>query len=82
MTSHDLTEILKDTSGAIERHYTVAEVATMWSLSNDSIRRIFRRQPGVLVFRNSTGINSEARIRNLTNSTISSRTGASTVSNF
>ena len=32
-----------------ERHYTVSEVASLWSLSRDSVRRIFRREPGVLV---------------------------------
>jgi hypothetical protein len=32
-----------------ERHYSVSEVATLWSLSRDSVRRIFRREPGVLV---------------------------------
>ena len=32
-----------------ERHYSVSDVATLWSLSRDSVRRIFRREPGVLV---------------------------------
>jgi transcriptional regulator GlxA family with amidase domain len=29
-----------------ERHYSVSEVAALWSLSRDSVRRIFRREPG------------------------------------
>lgn len=33
---------------ALERHYTVAEVAALWNLSDDTIRKIFRDQPGVL----------------------------------
>jgi hypothetical protein len=33
---------------ALEKHYTVSEVATLWQLSEDSIRRIFRDKPGVL----------------------------------
>lgn len=33
---------------ALEKHYTVAEVASLWQLSEDSIRRIFRDHPGVL----------------------------------
>ena len=33
---------------ALERHYTVAEVSTLWQLSEDTIRKIFRDQPGVL----------------------------------
>jgi hypothetical protein len=32
-----------------ERHYTVAEVAAMWSLSDDAVRKIFEGEPGVLV---------------------------------
>jgi transcriptional regulator GlxA family with amidase domain len=32
-----------------ERHYSVTEVAELWNLSRDSVRRIFRREPGVLV---------------------------------
>ncbi len=32
-----------------ERHYTVAEVATMWQLSMDLTRRLFINEPGVLV---------------------------------
>jgi hypothetical protein len=31
------------------RHYTVAEVATMWSLSSDVVRKIFEKEPGVLI---------------------------------
>ena len=32
-----------------ERHYSVTEVAKLWALSRDSVRRLFRREPGVLV---------------------------------
>ena len=32
-----------------ERHYTAAEVAAMWSLSKDTVRRMFQDEPGVLV---------------------------------
>lgn len=31
-----------------ERHYSVLEVATMWSLSERTIRRIFEEEPGVI----------------------------------
>ena len=34
-----------------ERHYTVAEIAAMWRLSPDAVRRLFEREPGVLVLR-------------------------------
>ena len=32
-----------------ERHYSVAEVATLWNLSQDTVRRLFLNEPGVLV---------------------------------
>lgn len=32
-----------------ERHYTVAEVAVLWNLSKDAVRRVFQNEPGVLV---------------------------------
>jgi len=36
-----------------ERHYTVAEIAAMWSLSQDAIRKTFHEEPGVLAFGSS-----------------------------
>jgi hypothetical protein len=39
-----------------EKHYSVSEVAAMWGLSDDSIRRLFAKEPGVLV------IGSEERL--------------------
>ena len=35
-----------------ERHYAVAEVAEMWNLSPDSVRKLFEHEPGVLVLGN------------------------------
>jgi transcriptional regulator GlxA family with amidase domain len=32
-----------------ERHYEVSELAALWNLSEDTIRRLFRNEPGVLV---------------------------------
>ena len=38
-----------------ERHYTVAEIAAMWNLSDDLVRREFENEPGVLAIeRNRT----------------------------
>ncbi len=31
-----------------ERHYAPAEVAEMWKLSQDVVRRVFQNEPGVL----------------------------------
>lgn len=33
---------------ALERHFSVPEVAELWNLSEDCVRRIFRNIPGVL----------------------------------
>lgn len=30
------------------RHYTVAEIAEMWHLSDDAVRKLFESEPGVL----------------------------------
>ena len=33
-----------------ERHYSVDELASIWGVSDDFVRRLFRREPGVVVF--------------------------------
>jgi len=43
-----------------ERHYTVAEVAALWNLSPDSVRRIFEREAGILVL-GETGLTRHKR---------------------
>jgi len=35
-------------SAALERHYSVAQVAEMWGWSDDKVRRVFCDEPGVL----------------------------------
>jgi len=35
-----------------EPHYTVAEITKVWKLSPDVVRKIFEREPGVLVLGN------------------------------
>lgn len=35
-------------SVALDRHYSVAEVAELWNVSRDTVRRIFQDLPGVL----------------------------------
>jgi hypothetical protein len=39
---------IENTSVA-ERHYAVAEIATLWNLSTDKVRELFEQEPGVLV---------------------------------
>jgi hypothetical protein len=33
---------------ALEKHYTVQDLAELWKVSGDTIRRWFRGEPGVL----------------------------------
>ena len=33
---------------AMERHYTVAELSELWCFSQSTIRRLFRKEPGVI----------------------------------
>lgn len=35
-------------SPAFERHYSPAEVAAMWSMHVDTVRKIFNNEPGVI----------------------------------
>jgi hypothetical protein len=35
---------------AFERHFTAEELATLWGMSEDFVRRLFLREPGVVVF--------------------------------
>lgn len=39
---------ITEVSRATERHYSVAEVAEMWQLSPNAIRKLFQNEPGVL----------------------------------
>jgi hypothetical protein len=35
-----------------ERHYSIEELAKMWNMSDDFLRRLFLREAGVIVFHN------------------------------
>ena len=47
-----------------ERHYSPTELAEMWSLSTDTVRRMFEEESGVLVFENPVR-SSSRRFRTL-----------------
>src|SRR5436853_428893 len=36
-------------SSFAERHYSVPEVAGLWNLSSDAVRKLFQNEPGVVV---------------------------------
>lgn len=33
-----------------ERHFTLAEIAAMWRISREKVRRLFLNEPGVICF--------------------------------
>ena len=35
---------------AVERHYSVEEIGTLWRLSPRTVRRMFENEPGIIVF--------------------------------
>ena len=41
------------TSEFAMRHYSPAEIAELWNLSVDSVRKLFENEPGVLVLGNT-----------------------------
>lgn len=43
----------QQTAAAQEPHFTPEQVAEFWSLDANSVRRIFREEPGVLKFGNA-----------------------------
>jgi AraC-like DNA-binding protein len=34
-----------------ERHYTVQEIAEAWNMSENLVRRLFEKEPGVVIFK-------------------------------
>ena len=62
-TATKLTEVLsrEAESRMCERHYSPAQLAEQWSLSEDTVRRIFEREPDVLIFVNPERISSRRR---------------------
>lgn len=43
-----MTQAIVKTERALEKHYSVQELAQRWSLSQRTIRRLFADEPGVL----------------------------------
>ena len=41
---------MQEHESAFERHYSVDELAEIWSMSDDFVRRLFRDEPGVVIF--------------------------------
>ena len=50
---------------SLERHFSVAQLAEMWGLSQDTVRRLFEREDGVLVLEPVRSRYSRRRYRTL-----------------
>jgi|SRR5579859_6843605 len=48
-------------AASLERHYSVSEIAEQWSLSEDTVRRLFEHEAGVLVIEPPRGRMSRRR---------------------
>jgi hypothetical protein len=44
-----------------EKHYSVPELANLWNVSKDTIRRVFADEPGVLILSNRDGNRNHCR---------------------
>ena len=60
-TAAKLVEVPGQESRMCERHFSPAELAEQWNLSEDTVRRIFEREPDVLIFENSERASSRRR---------------------
>ena len=49
-----MVQEIQEKAAAAVRHYSPAEIAELWNLSVDSVRRLFENEPGVLVLGNAT----------------------------
>ncbi len=50
MSPDSWTEIPENTvDPAAERHFSCAQIALLWNVSRDTVRRLFQNEPGVLV---------------------------------
>jgi hypothetical protein len=63
-TSQPVREMGPETA-SMEKHFSVAEVAEKWALSEDTVRRLFENEPGVLVIEPARGRFSRRRYRTL-----------------
>jgi hypothetical protein len=54
-------ESASQTNVATEPHYSVFEVAEMWKVSADTVRRIFANEEDVLIFGSKEGLHKRKR---------------------
>ena len=63
-TSQSVLE-MPSQAASMEQHFSVAQVAERWGLSEDSVRRLFEKEPGVLVVEPARSRFSRRRYRTL-----------------
>jgi hypothetical protein len=56
-----LVDVPVQESRMCEKHYSPAQLAEQWSLSEDTVRRIFEREPDVLIYENPESDSSRRR---------------------
>ncbi len=49
-TGHGLAETQQGSSATFEPHFSVDELAELWGMSTNFVRRLFINEPGVVVF--------------------------------
>jgi hypothetical protein len=54
-----------NTPSFVAKHYTVAEIASLWNLSADAVRQIFEKEPGVLIIGDQKPRGHKRRYRTL-----------------
>ncbi len=47
------------------RHYSIDELAEAWNISRDTVRRLFEREPDVLVIERTRGLGRKRRYKTL-----------------
>lgn len=45
---------------ALERHYSIAEIAEKWALSENTVRRMFENEPGILAWGSEGSVGKRA----------------------
>lgn len=56
---------MRPETASMKQHFSVAQIAERWGLSEDTVRRLFENEPGVLVIEPPRGRFSRRRYRTL-----------------
>ncbi len=62
---HVASGFVPSLEGFAQKHYAVAEVASMWNISRDLTRSMFEKEPGVLVLEGNGSRRRDRRYRTL-----------------